>query len=221
MKKSIYSIGFVVAITAVSIIFMLDVFIKEQPPPNEVLKPAIRSTYYSSTDKISKNEMQVPVFNTTPNLKENENKSAVENEKSDKENSEKKNSEENDIRKFDEKSLDKLIQERNREFTKINGNNNSKESSENLNLNRIVVTPEKILSVQREMDFATKSKAIGILMKLGPSGIGEIMKMSQDGVTEKESYEMMDILKKHLSEGDIDFLKSIVEKYFDEKNTSK
>lgn len=221
MKKSIYSIGFVVAITAVSIIFMLDVFIKEQPPPNEVLKPPIRSTYYSSTDKINKNEMQVPVFNTTPNLKENENKSAVENEKSDKENSDKKNSEENDIRKFDEKSLDKLIQERNREFTKINGNNNSKESSENLNLNRIVVTPEKILSVQREMDFATKSKAIGILMKLGPSGIGEIMKMSQDGVTEKESYEMMDILKKHLSEGDIDFLKSIVEKYFDEKNTSK
>ncbi|MEG6567425.1 hypothetical protein V6B95_10695 [Thermoanaerobacterium saccharolyticum] len=221
MKKSIYIIGFVVFVTAVSIIFMLDVFIKEQPPPNEVLKTTNESTYYSSVDKINQNELQVPVFNTTQNVKENEDKSAVDNEKSEKKDSDKKDSEENDVRKFDEKSLDKLIQERNREFTKINGNSNSKESSENLNLNRIVVTPEKILSVQREMDFATKSKAIGILMKLSPSGIGEIMKMSQDGVTEKESYEMMDILKKHLSVGDIDFLKSIVEKYFDEKNTSK
>ncbi|AEF17923.1 MULTISPECIES: hypothetical protein [Thermoanaerobacterium] len=221
MKKSICSIGFVIAITVVSIIFMLDIFIKEQPPPNEVLKPVNKSTYYSSTGKINQNELQVPVFNTTPNLKEDEDKSAVDNEKSEKKNSDRKNSEENDTRKFDEKSLEKLIQERNRNFTNINGNNNSKESSENLNLNRIVVTPEKILSVQREMDFTTKSKAISILMKLGPSGIGEIMKMSQDGVTQKESYEMMDILKKHLSESDIDFLKSVVEKYFDEKNTSK
>ncbi|MDE4542560.1 hypothetical protein [Thermoanaerobacterium sp. R66] len=221
MKKSICSIGIVVAITAASIIFMLDAFIKEQPPPNEVLKPENESTYYSSTDKINQNELQVPVFNTTQNVKENEDKSAADNEKSDKKNSDKKNGEENDIRKFDEKSLDKLIQERNRNFTNINGNNNSKESSENSNLNRIVVTPEKILSVQREMDFATKSKAIGILMKLGPSGIGEIMKMSQDGVTAEESYEMMDILKKHLSENDIDFLKSVVKKYFDDKNTSK
>ncbi|MDI3310325.1 MAG: hypothetical protein QJR05_02710 [Thermoanaerobacterium sp.] len=221
MKKSIYSIGFVVAITAVSIIFMLDAFIKEQPPPNEVLKPTNESTYYSSVDKINQNELQVPVFNTTQNVKENEDKSAVDNEKSEKEDSDKKDSEENDVRKFDEKSLDKLIQQRNRNFTNINDKNNSAKSSENLNLNRIVVTPEKILSVQREMDFATKSKAIGILMKLGPSGIGEIMKMSQDGVTAEESYKMMDILKKHLSGTDIDFLKSVAEKYFDEKNTSK
>ncbi|WHE06715.1 hypothetical protein PGH24_11310 [Thermoanaerobacterium thermosaccharolyticum] len=218
MRKTIAYILFIFAVTAVSIIFMLDLFIKEQPILHIKDTYAQENAYTLPVEEYQQNDLQKTVFNSTPYESQKSNNSEVKNvnESIDikQENSKEKDNQESDLRNFNEKSLDKLIQQRERNFEKITENSSVTENDKSLNMNRIVVTPEKILSVQKEMDFTTKSKAIGILMKLGPSGIGEIMKMSQDGVTAEEGYKMMDILKEHLSEDDINFLKSIANKYF-------
>ncbi|MBP2071200.1 hypothetical protein [Thermoanaerobacterium butyriciformans] len=218
MKKNIAYSLFIFAVTAVSIIFMLKLFIKEQPILHIKDTSAQENAYTLPVEKYQQNDLQKTVFNSTPYESQESNNSEVKNVNENidikQENPKEKNNQDSDLRNFNEKSLDKLIQQRERNFEKITENSSARENDKSLNMNRIVVTPEKILSVQKEIDFTTKSKAIGILMKLGPSGIGEIMKMSQDGVTAEEGYKMMDILKEHLSEDDINFLKSIANKYF-------
>lgn len=223
VRKIIACNLFVFAVTAVSIIFMLELYIKEQPVLHSK-EIAQKSTYTLHVEEQSQSNSQLPVFNSTPYGLKEEN-SAQNNETNDNEikidDTKEKNNEESDLRDFNEESLDKLIQQRERNFNKTTDKAEKKEDEENLNINKIVVTPEKILKVQKEIDFGTKSKAIGILMKLGPAGIGQIMKMSQDGVTTEEGHEMMDILKERLSENDINFLKSIVNKYFEGDTNTK
>ncbi|MDK2806716.1 MAG: hypothetical protein PWQ94_1880 [Thermoanaerobacterium sp.] len=217
MRKTIAYSLFIFAVTAVSIIFMLKLFIKEQPILHNK-DSAQENAYTLPVEEYQQNDLQLTVFNSTPYESQESNNSEVKNVNENidikQENQKEKDNKDSDLRNFNEKSLDKLIQQRERNFEKITENSSARENDKSLNMNRIVVTPEKILSVQKEIDFTTKSKAIGILMKLGPSGIGEIMKMSQDGVTAEEGYKMMDILKEHLSEDDINFLKSIANKYF-------
>ncbi|MCP2239218.1 hypothetical protein [Thermoanaerobacterium thermosaccharolyticum] len=225
MRKTIAYSLFIFAVTAVSIIFMLDLFIKEQPILHNKETSAQENTYTLPVEEYQQDDLQLPVFNSTPYVSQGSNNSEMKNVNKSidikQENPKEKNNQDSDLRNFNEKSLNKLIQQRERNFEKITENSSIRENDKSLNMNRIVVTPEKILSVQKEIDFTTKSKAISILMKLGTSGIGEIMKMSQDGVTAEEGYKMMDILKEHLSEKDINFLKSIVDKYFVENDTTK
>ncbi|MFU0782847.1 MAG: Flagellar motility protein MotE, a chaperone for MotC folding [Thermoanaerobacterium thermosaccharolyticum] len=225
MRKTIAYSLFIFAVTAVSIIFMLDLFIKEQPILHNKETSAQENTYTLPVEEYQQDDLQLPVFNSTPYVSQGSNNFEMKNvnESIDikQENPKEKNNQDSDLRNFNEKSLNKLIQQRERNFEKITENSSIRENDKSLNMNRIVVTPEKILSVQKEIDFTTKSKAISILMKLGPSGIGEIMKMSQDGITTEEGYKMMDILKEHLSENDINFLKSIVNKYFAESANTK
>lgn len=225
MRKIILYDLFIFAVTAVSIIFMLDLFIKEQTILHNKETSARENTYTLPVEKYQQDDLQLHVFYSTSYVSHGSNNSEMKNTNESidikQENPKEKNNQDSDLRNFNEKSLNKLIQQRERNFEKITENSSIRENDKSLNMNRIVVTPEKILSVQKEIDFTTKSKAISILMKLGPAGIGEIMKMSQDGITTEEGYKMMDILKEHLSENDINFLKSIVNKYFAESANTK
>ncbi|SNX53148.1 hypothetical protein [Thermoanaerobacterium sp. RBIITD] len=223
MKKIITYNFIMLVVTAVSIIFMLNLQVKEQQTIHDVVKPQ-NTTYTQNSNEIGwQNHLPLTVFSGIYDETLNQDikdKKVVENKKNDiqKDVNKDDNKKQSDYRDFKEEMLQKLIQQRERNYEE----STNKSETKSVNLNRVVVTPEKILKVQREMDFEKKSKAIGLLVKLGPSGLGEIMKMSQDGVTPAEGYRMMDILKEHLSDDEIKFLKDIVSEYFlDEANKNQ
>lgn len=207
MKKIFAYYLIVIASTFFSIMFMLNIHIEEPIKESQEIKTFndsyIPGIVIKNNTITPKKESTYIVTNETDNKKDK----IVENNREEEDNSEK-------IRIFKEEMIEGLIKQRNREFQGSNANNAAKDKNNVSSFNKVVVTPEKILKVQREMDFSKKAKAINLLLKLGPSDMAEITKMAQDGVTPQEGFKMMDILKKHLSEEEIKYLMDIVNEYF-------
>lgn len=211
MKNIIKPYIFVITTTVISIIFMLNLYVKELPPIYKDIETfknietnAHVKTFYNIHNMNSNKTSELKQAKKDKNIEGNQSNANGENKRED---------------PVSDEMIQNLIKQRERVFNE--DINKSEKKSNNINLYKVVVTPEKILKVQRDMDFNKKSKALGLLVKLGPSGMSEIVKMSQDGVTTAEGYKMMDILKEHLSEDDIKFLKDIVKEYFQENSQSK
>lgn len=209
MKKIFTYYFIVVASTFFSTMFMLNIHVKEPVKSYPEIKTFNDYYVYESPEtKKDTASQNVGSENESTVKTADEKNKGIESINTD-DNTEK-------TRIFKEEMLEGLIKQRNREFQGSNTNDMEKNINNiNINsLNKVVVTPEKILKVQREMNFSTKAKAINLLLKLGPSDMGEITRMAQDGVTPQEGYKMMDVLKKHLSDEEIKFLVNIVNEYF-------
>ncbi|MGB9679822.1 MAG: hypothetical protein ACPL3A_07460 [Thermoanaerobacteraceae bacterium] len=117
------------------------------------------------------------------------------------------------VRIFKEKYIDELLKEKNRQIEEIY-KDEIKDNKTQKDKNKILVTPEEILKVQREMDFDKKVKVINIITKIGNDNIEKIMEISKDGITEDKDKQIMDILSKYLTLEEINYLIKIADEYF-------
>jgi len=117
------------------------------------------------------------------------------------------------VRIFKEKYIDGLLKEKNRQIEEIY-KDEIKDYKTQKDKNKILVTPEEILKVQREMDFDKKVKVINIIAKIGNDNIEKIMEISKDGITEDKDKQIMDILSKYLTLEEINYLTKIADEYF-------
>jgi hypothetical protein len=199
-----------------------------------VLKKEIEnpdSTYfnYYENDTVSVFEKQKPVGSLSSSSKKKTNKAGLREEKSGE--SFRVNQDENDRKKItDEKTneikkemLQKLIQERKRENSNDaeNGIKEDKSNNDDNALSCFVVTPEKIQKAQKEMGFLEKAKVLNLIVKIGPQGVSEISKISQKGISPEKNIKIMNVLKEHLSDDDINFVMNMANKYFKKDNTVK
>ncbi|MDI6605256.1 MAG: hypothetical protein QME35_08995 [Thermoanaerobacteraceae bacterium] len=216
--------------TAFSIILMLSFEAKEPL----VLKKEIEnpdSTYfnYYENDTVSVFEKQKPVGSLSSSSLKKTKKVGLREEKSGE--SFRVNQDENDRKKItDEKTneikkemLQKLIQERKRENSNDaeNGIKEDKSNNDDNALSSFVVTPEKIQKAQKEMGFLEKAKVLNLIVKIGPQGVSEISKISQKGISPEKNIKIMNVLKEHLSDDDINFVMNMANKYFRKDNTVK
>ncbi|MBE3591792.1 MAG: hypothetical protein IMW84_02615 [Thermoanaerobacter sp.] len=119
------------------------------------------------------------------------------------------------VRIFKEKMLEDLLKQKNREVYDLE--NNKKTQKENSGDDNIIITTEKILQVQNEMEPSQKIKVMSIILKLGTDDMNEIMKMAQKGLTQKDNDKIMEILKNKLSSEDVQYLVEIANEYFAKK----
>lgn len=174
--------------------------------------------YFSQQNLRDKNEIQLTKENERVCEEEQTASSRV--DKVDKEEKEvaKRNQRSENARKvriFKEKILEDLLKQKNREVYDLE--NNKKTQKENSGDNNIIITPEKILQVQNEMEPLQKIKVMNIILKLGAEDMNEIMKIAQKGLTQKDNDKIMEILKNKLSSEDVRYLVEIANEYFAKK----
>ncbi|HHW57509.1 MAG TPA: hypothetical protein GXX15_07565 [Clostridia bacterium] len=108
---------------------------------------------------------------------------------------------------FKGKILDKMLDENRRE------SNTLKATDKNMEVNTIV-TLEKILQVQNQIEDVEKDKIMAALLKLDHKEIDEVMSIIEKGVTEEDSQKLLEILKRKLSPKEVEYLVDVANKYF-------
>ncbi|QSZ26870.1 hypothetical protein ACETAC_08300 [Aceticella autotrophica] len=216
--------------TAFSIILMLSFEAKELLVLKKEIENPDRTYFnYYENDTVSVFEKQKPVDSLSYSSLKKTNKAGLWEEKSGE--SCRVNQDENDRKNItDEKTneikkekLQELIQERKRENSN-DGKNGIKEDKSNNDdnaLSSFVVTPEKIQKAQKEMGFLEKAKVVNLIVKIGPKGVSEISKISQKGISPEKNIKIMNVLKEHLSDDDINFVMNMANKYLKKDNAVK
>lgn len=171
--------------------------------------------YFSQQNLWNKNETQLTKENEAICVEEKTASSKV--DKEEKEMAKRNQRSENAIKVkiFKEKMLEDLLKQKNIEVYDLG--NNKKVQKENNGYNNIIITPEKILQVQNEMEPSQKIRVMNIILKLGTEDMNEIMKIAQKGLTQKDNDKIMEILKNKLSSEDVRYLVEIANEYFAKK----
>lgn len=216
--------------TAFSIILMLSFEAKEPL----VLKKEIEnpdSTYfnYYENDTVSVFEKQKPVGSLSSSSLKKTKKVGLREEKSGE--SFRVNQDENDRKKITDEKTNEIKKRCYKNLSKKekgkitndaeNGIKEDKSNNDDNALSSFVVTPEKIQKAQKEMGFLEKAKVLNLIVKIGPQGVSEISKISQKGISPEKNIKIMNVLKEHLSDDDINFVMNMANKYFRKDNTVK